>query len=128
MGNAITPQREVGDRILALIRQKYPEYHPLLAIAEMAHDDKIEDPRLKLDCHKTIVKYVTPELKSVEIKADVTEHRRVVVSLFDGSGDDLQPLDAKPAEITYDQPQLIAKEPDPLWGRLVDVEKEALAA
>lgn len=76
-----------GERVLALVRTKFPQYHPIMAIAEMAHETNIDDPRLKLDCHKTILRYVMPELKSVEVKAEIKETRRVIVSMFDDSGD-----------------------------------------
>lgn len=70
--------------MLALIRTRFPAYHPVLAIAEMANDAEIEDDRLKLDCHKTLLKHVSPELKSIEVKAEIKDSRRVTVSLFDG--------------------------------------------
>lgn len=112
-----------GDRVLALIRTKFPAYHPLLAIAELAHSDKArEDSRLQLECHKTLVKYVTPELKSVEVKAELTSTRRVIVSMFDG-----EPLDVtEPALVAYEKPQLTAERPDPLWD-LLEVREELAA-
>ena len=67
--------------ILSMIRQKFPEYHPLLAIAQIAHDT--EDLGLQFHCHKTIAKYVEPELKSLEVKSPVDDSRRVRVSLFE---------------------------------------------
>lgn len=101
--------------MLALIRTKYPEYHPLLAIADLAHDPKIDDPRIQLECHKTIIKYVTPELKSVEVKAEIKETRRVIVSLFDGSD-----MEAIPNTATNSAPALAVQE-DPLWNKMTDV-------
>lgn len=53
--------------ILAMIREKYPEYHPLVALADMAHQAGMED-RIRFQCHQTIAKYVEPELKSIEVK------------------------------------------------------------
>lgn len=67
--------------ILSMIRTKFPEYHPLMAIAEIAHET--EDLGLQFHCHKVIAKYVEPELKSLEVKSPVDESRRVRVSLFD---------------------------------------------
>jgi hypothetical protein len=52
----------------------------------LAHSEEVaggKDPRLELECHKTVLKYTEAELKSVEIKAPPDEHRRVRVSLFD---------------------------------------------
>lgn len=98
-----------GDRMLGLIRTKFPAYHPILAIAEIAHDPAT-DLKMQLECHKTLIKYVTPELKSIEVKADISEHRRVIVSMFDGetfeNGSDT-PLAGM---------ALQAVKPDPLWA------------
>jgi len=105
-------QQAAGERVLAMIRKEFPEYHPILAIARLAHgEESKEDLRLQLECHKTIVKYVQPELKSVEVRAEIKETRRVIVSLFDGE----TPGDTFDA--TSPTPQ-ISTELDPLWKRL----------
>jgi hypothetical protein len=115
-------QTAAGDRVLALIRTKFPSYHPLLAIAELAHSERAkDDARLQLECHKTLVKYVTPELKSIEVKADIRETRRVVVSMFDGGPIDM----SEPELISYDQPQVRAEREDPLWKALGFLEEAA---
>lgn len=107
-------QGAAGERVLALIRSRYPEYHPLMAIAELAHSQKVkDDPRLELECHKTLTKYVTPELKSVEVKAEIKETRRVIVSMFDGEA-----VDVRPNSITFDAPMVKAEQADPLWNLL----------
>ena len=71
-------------QVLDAIRRFYPDYHPLVSIAHIAHD-QMSDPRLKFDCHRVIAKYVEPELKSLEVRGSFTETRRVSVSLFDES-------------------------------------------
>ena len=114
-----------GERMLALIQSKYPGYHPLLAIAALAHSDKVkDDPKIALECHKTLVKYVASELKSVEVKGEIHTTRRVVVSLFDGESMPHHPG----ATIEHESPpkSLLAEKPDPLW-ELADL-KEELAA
>lgn len=68
--------------VLAAIQHFYPDYHPLIAIAHIAHNET-SDPRLKYDCHKTIAKYVEPELKSLEVRGTIEDVRRVSVSLFE---------------------------------------------
>ena len=70
-----------GDHLLALIRSEYPEYHPLVSIARIAHDADA-DLKLQFECHKTISKFIEPELKSVEMKSTGDEQRRVVISMF----------------------------------------------
>lgn len=72
--------------ILDVIRESYPNYHPLVSIAHIAHDTS-SDPRLRFDCHKAIAKYVEPELKSLEVRGVFEDDRRVIVSLFDEIAD-----------------------------------------
>lgn len=55
--------------ILQMIQKRYPEYHPLMALAELAHEDV--ESRIKLQCHQTIAKYVESELRSIEFKGHV---------------------------------------------------------
>ena len=54
-----------GDRVLALLQERFPNYHPLIGIAEIANTT--DDERVALDAHKALSKYVEPELKSVEV-------------------------------------------------------------
>jgi len=68
--------------VLMAIQQFYPGYHPLISIAQIAHSTSA-DPRLQFECHKTIAKYVEPELKSLEVRGTIEDVRRVSVSLFD---------------------------------------------
>ena len=69
-----------GDKMLAMIRAKHPQYHPVMAIADLAHESN--DEKVQLSCHQTIAKYVVPELKSIQIEAKMESHRRVTVELF----------------------------------------------
>lgn len=70
--------------VLQAIHQFYPDYHPLVSIAHIAHGSNV-DPRLQFDCHRVIAKYVEPELKSLEVRGKFEDIRRVSVSLFDDS-------------------------------------------
>ena len=70
-----------GDHLLALIRREYPEYHPLVSIARIAHDESA-DLKLQYECHKTISKFIEPELKSVETNRRDDDRTRVVISMF----------------------------------------------
>lgn len=86
--------------ILAAIQKFYPEYHPLVSIAHIAHaQDKDVDARLRFDCHRVIAKYVEPELKSLEVKNLITPTRRVTISMFDES----QIIDAELTQIPNQQ-------------------------
>ena len=57
-------------KILDLIREKHPNYHPLLSLADIAHD-KNANLKLQAECHTTIARYTESQLKSVEVKAEV---------------------------------------------------------
>ncbi len=61
----ITRDIKQGERVLLLLQEDYPAYHPLIGIAKIAHST--EDERLKFDCHKALSRFVEPELKSVEV-------------------------------------------------------------
>lgn len=83
MGQAIR-MMTAAESALGLVQREYPQYHPLVALARMAHrEDVIADPKLELDVHKTILPYVQPKLASIEVKQVNQDDRRVIVSLFD---------------------------------------------
>jgi hypothetical protein len=73
-----------AEAALLLIQREYPNYHPLVSLTRLAHKESvIEDPRLEFEIHKAILPYVTPKLSSIEVKSEVQETRRVIVSLFE---------------------------------------------
>lgn len=73
-----------ADMALALVRQEFPNYHPLVSLTRLAHKQEvIEDPKLEFEVHKAILPYVTPKLSSIEVKSEIQETRRVIVSLFE---------------------------------------------
>jgi hypothetical protein len=66
------------------VQSEYPDYHPLLALARLAHRKEVtDDPKLELEVHRTILPYVAPKLANIEVKAEVRDERRVIVSLFE---------------------------------------------
>lgn len=79
------------DALLGMIQAEFPQYHPLLAIARIAHHSD-SDLKLQFECHKTIAKYVEPELKSIEVKGGLDNRHHVKVSLFD-------PVEGAPAPV-----------------------------
>lgn len=76
--------RSPSESALALVQSEFPNYHPLLALARLAHRKEVmDDPKLELEVHKTILPYVAPKLANVEVKHEMKEERRVIVSLFE---------------------------------------------
>jgi len=67
--------------MLDMIRARHPGYHPVIAMADLAHSTDNEE--LEFKCHQAIAKYVAPELKSIEVRAEINEQRRVIVEMFD---------------------------------------------
>lgn len=81
-----------GDRLLHMLRKQHPDYHPIMAIAKIAHaaecpqfDGMEPDLELALKAHTTVLRYVEPELKSIEISTHNPRGRTIEVSLFDDS-------------------------------------------
>jgi hypothetical protein len=52
-----------------LMAEKFPGYDPIVAMAEIANDDK-NDIEIRLTAHKEVAKYTRPQLKSVEHTGD----------------------------------------------------------
>jgi len=78
------PVQELTRRetLLGMIQAEFPSYHPLIAIARIAHLGDA-DLKLQFECHRTIAKYVEPELKSLEVKGEINGRHKVSVSLFE---------------------------------------------
>jgi hypothetical protein len=55
-----------------LIAKTYPDYHPLLALCEIAVD-KNNDVALRLQANKEVAKYVCPQLKTITLVEDDPE-------------------------------------------------------
>lgn len=84
MSTAIVRIQTPGEQALNLVQREYRDYHPLVALARLAHSDHAkDDPRLEFDCHKTILPYVMPKLASIEVRDTTHDDRRVIVSLFE---------------------------------------------
>jgi hypothetical protein len=75
---------DASNAALSLIQREFPNYHPLLGLARLAHKQEvIRDSRLEFDVHKALLPYVSPRLATIEVKSENSEDRRVVVSLFE---------------------------------------------
>ena len=61
-----TPNRE-RELIRNLITERYPDYHPVIAMTEIALDEN-NPVELRLSAHKEVAKYIEPQLKSTEVK------------------------------------------------------------
>lgn len=90
MGKLANVSKMGNHPLLDMIHEQYPGYHPIMSIAEMAHRKSIS-PEVELSCHKTILEYVTPKVKSIEVSQG-DNRRRVTISMF-GEDDDAEEID-----------------------------------
>ena len=77
------PTRELR----AMIAEEFPDYHPVIALAKMAHDET-NDASLRAQCHKEVAKYSQPVPKPVdqEGQTDAVQTIRIISELPDGIG------------------------------------------
>lgn len=64
-----------------MIRQKHPDYHPAMALADLAHAS--DDEEIQFKCHSTLLKVIEPELKAMQIEQNIRDTRTIRVTLFD---------------------------------------------
>ena len=90
-----------GDKVLELLQKEYPGYHPLIGVAKIAHST--DDERLEFDCHKTLSRYVEPELKSVEVSQHQPGDEQLRV-IFEGEFEEvpLPPKNGAPALVSQE--------------------------
>jgi len=70
-------------KLINMIQEKYPDWHPVVALADMAHDENLDD-NIRFNATKEVASYVTPKLKSIEHSIDaelnqITVIKRVIV-------------------------------------------------
>lgn len=61
-----------------LMADRYPNYHPVIAMADMANDEENEID-LRFQANKEVAKYVCPQLKAVEISGDASNQITVKI-------------------------------------------------
>ncbi len=59
-----TPNKDKKE-LLDQLAERFPDYHPVLAMAEIANDEKA-GAEMRFQAHKEVAQYVTPKLKSIE--------------------------------------------------------------
>lgn len=60
-----TPNGERKE-LVAMLAEKYPDYHPVIAMADIANNEKY-DIDLRFQANKECAKYVCPQLKAIEL-------------------------------------------------------------
>ena len=79
--------------LIDMIQDKYPDYHPLLAMAKIANTDikrcvgvdedgaaiMVTDENIKLQASKEVCKYIVPQLKSIDHSFDTKTNITVTI-------------------------------------------------
>ncbi len=84
MSNQLTVMQNRHSGVLAVVNARYPNYHPVLAMVDLAHRADVmgQDPKLEFEIHKAVAPYCEARLSSVEVKPP-QDPARVIVSLFE---------------------------------------------
>ena len=77
MGSRLGSPNKNKQLLMHRLRREFPNYHPVVELARIANDlgNSVD---VRKDAHKEVAKYVTPQLKAV----DVTHHGSPVVFNF----------------------------------------------
>jgi len=63
--------------LIERLNDNYPSYDPVIGLAELAQDVLVA-LSVRLDCHKTLVSYLYPKMRSVEWKDENTNQPIVI--------------------------------------------------
>ena len=97
--------KKTNNAVLDMLQSKYPGYHPLMAIADIAHNpDPNIEWELRFQCHKAIAKYVEPELKSVQT-IDGNKRPDITITMFGESNQEEEIIDV----VGHDRPLVTVK-------------------
>jgi hypothetical protein len=92
-----------------LLAINYPNYNPVLAMAELAMDEEV-DIKDRIQCHKEVAAYCFPKMKAEEVKDDGAEQiskDEVIKRLQALEGKQVTPiLDLEPAAEPVDSADL----------------------
>ena len=66
--------------LLARLDAKFPGWHPVVQMAEIANDEA-QPIEIRFGAAKEVAKYVTPQLKAVELTGDTDSPLQVTVRI-----------------------------------------------
>lgn len=92
----MTKNAVVPNNILEMIQQKYPGYHPLMALADIGLGTAPDiEWGVRVQCHKIIADKIVPNLKSVEHKGPNDGRQKVTISMFNDDDSDIVVIDER---------------------------------
>ena len=69
MSRPVGSKNQPKRALLALIQEKFPNYHPVLEMAKLANDPEA-DATLRFNASKEVAQYVEPKRKAVEFTGE----------------------------------------------------------
>ena len=78
---ADTPNKRTQE-LLDQIQARWPEYHPVLAMVELAHDPQLP-VEMRFQAHKEVAHYVEPKRKAVDVSAEVGLSHEAALALIE---------------------------------------------
>ena len=57
--------------LIEAIQAKFPNYHPVMAMAEIANDESLPVD-MRFNAHKEVAQYIEPKRKAIEVDANVS--------------------------------------------------------
>lgn len=76
-----TPNKRTQE-VLDLLEEKFPDYNPIVAMAEIANDEELPID-MRMSAHKEVAQYVAPKRKAIEHSGNAG----ITVTLKDLSGE-----------------------------------------
>lgn len=86
MGRPLGSKNKPKRRLLQLIQEEWPNYHPVMEMVRTAMDTN-NPADLRFNANKEVARYVVPTLAAIKIDADITHNAGVV--LLPSSGQSL---------------------------------------
>ena len=84
---------ENKNRLLNLIQQHNPAFHPIMVLADIASNPS-EDSNTRVSAAKGMLPYLEPQLKAIEVRGNMKNEfgilRVSVMDEFEDSDDDLE--------------------------------------
>lgn len=83
-----SPNKTRREAVATLLERRFPEYNPILSMAEIANDETV-DINIRCNMHKEVSQYIAPKLKSIEMSGQLDSNivYKPLIKRLDGTVD-----------------------------------------
>lgn len=73
MSDNLKDEKGHNDRLLKMIQEQYPDYHPAMTLAMVGSDKDLlkSDPAIVVNASAKLLPYLEPQLKAIEVRGSV---------------------------------------------------------